>query len=390
MLPEIKYLTVNWVDGMKISKHHFIHHENAVYEQIRDAISMNLTDYNYGILAPTPSEKLSLDIRVQLEQNNMLKVKVLACRAVTRGGVRIELMGNRFSGEHAINQSLEATYQINNPDNLLLDVIVTANPFSRVQVGQPDPEETPLRYPYSVPEYRLEIVPSDQINITEIGAYHLTVGKVRVISHEAKLAEHYFPPSTSVQCYPPLMNVYYEFGNALGQLGADTISIIKKIKIKNEKSLLAENVYYLADKMAFFLSNNMDHYRLLVPQQPPIFMVEFFAKFARVVKTAVSCVSDTGKEEMLKYFMEWSDLRPGMFENTIDTLLEQEYNHMDISHSIKSTAKFMDMVGSLFRKLSQLDYIGKGKETPKAPEPKPSIFINEEEETRKKKGLWNF
>jgi hypothetical protein len=101
-------------------------------------------------------------------------------------------------------------------------------------------------------------------------------------------------------------------------------------------------------------------------------------------------VSDTGKEEMLKYFMEWSDLRPGMFENTVDSLLEQEYNHTDISKSVKSSAKFLEMISSLFRKLSQLDYIGKGKETPKPPEPKPSIFINEEEETRKKKGLWNF
>ncbi len=390
MLPEIKYLPVNWVDGMKISKQHFVHQENAMYEQVRDAISANLTDYNYGVLPASPNDKQSLDIRVQLEQNDLLRVKVLACRAITRGGVRIELTGNRFSGEQALNQSLEATYKIDNPDKLLLDVIVTANPFSRVQVGQPEPEETPLRYPYTMPEYRLEIVPSDQTNITDIGAYHLTIGQVRVISNEAKLTEQYFPAATTVQSYPPLMNVYYEFGNALGQLGADTISIIKKIKIKNERGQLAENVHYLADKMADFLSNNMDHYRLAIPQQSPIFMVEFFARFARVVKTAVACVSDTGKEEMLKYFMEWSDLRPGMFENTTDTLLEQEYNHTDISRSIKSSDKFLNMMGALFRKLSQLDYIGKGKETPKAPEPKPSIFINEEEETRKKKGLWNF
>ena len=389
MLPEIKYLPVNWVDGMKVSKHHFIHQENAMYEQVRDAISINLTDYNYGLLPPAPEEKHSLDIRVQLE-HDLLRVKVLACRAITRGGVRIEMTGNRFSGEQALNTSLEATYHVDKPEKLLLDVIVTANPFSRMPVGQANPEETPLRYPYSMPEYRLEIVPSDQINITDIGAYHLTIGKVRVISNEAKLTEHYYPPTVSVQSYPPLMDLYYEFGNSLGQLGADTISIIKKIKIKSERSLLAENVHYMADKMAYFLSSYMDHYRLVVPQQPPIFMIEFFARFARVVKTSVACLSDTGKEEMLKYFMEWSDLRPGMFENTVDSLLEQEYNHRDISKSIKSAAKYLEMVSSLFHKLSQLDYIGKGKEAPKPPPPKPGIFINEEEETQKKKGLWNF
>ena len=77
------------------------------------------------------------------------------------------------------------------------------------------------------------------------------------------------------------------------------------------------------------------------------------------------------------------------FENALEYFTDAA-RVMDISRSIKSSAKFLDMVGSLFRKLSQLDYIGKEKETPKPPEPKPSIFINEEEETRKKKGLWNF
>ena len=44
MLPEIKYLSVNWIDGMKVNKNHFIQLENALNDQLRDSIGFNLTN----------------------------------------------------------------------------------------------------------------------------------------------------------------------------------------------------------------------------------------------------------------------------------------------------------------------------------------------------------
>ena len=46
MLPEIKYNPVNWVDGMKISRNHFVDFENAVHDHLRDATGINLTSYS--------------------------------------------------------------------------------------------------------------------------------------------------------------------------------------------------------------------------------------------------------------------------------------------------------------------------------------------------------
>ncbi len=396
MIPEIKYLPVNWVDGMKISKDHFLQNEAAHIDQIRDLTSTCLTDFNYGILPAVPGGRHPLEIKVQMENSSVVKVKLLGCRAITRGGGRIEITANNYQFMSSTGNHLEANYPLDTSDKILLDIIITVNPFNRMPVGNPDPEESPMRYPYTIPEYRLEIVPTESINITDLGAAHLTIGQIRVLGSEVKLSEHFIPPCTTVNSYPPLVDVYFQFGNMLGQMGGDTVKIIQKIKVKSDHSQLTDNMQYLADKMAFFLASSMDEYRMVVPQQPPIFMVIFFAKFARIIKTSLGCISNTGKEELLKYFLEWSELRPGTFENILDTVIELEYNHRDISNSLKICAKFIDTLAALFNKISQLDYIGKQKEMPiPKPEPKtkPGIFIAEEDEpthTRRKGGLWNF
>ena len=42
MLRRITYNSINWVDGMKITKDHFIHLENTLYDYVRDANAIKL------------------------------------------------------------------------------------------------------------------------------------------------------------------------------------------------------------------------------------------------------------------------------------------------------------------------------------------------------------
>ena len=51
MPPEQKKQAVNWTDGMKLNKDHFIEHENWVLDGIRNTASLRLTEFNYGLLS---------------------------------------------------------------------------------------------------------------------------------------------------------------------------------------------------------------------------------------------------------------------------------------------------------------------------------------------------
>ena len=66
MIKPIKYAAVNWVDGMKISEKHFIQHQNFIIDTVRDASSVGIKNFNYGLLR-LPYKKIeSLESLTQL------------------------------------------------------------------------------------------------------------------------------------------------------------------------------------------------------------------------------------------------------------------------------------------------------------------------------------
>ena len=53
MRDSLKHFPVNWIDGMKISKSHFIDQDDAWIDGLNDIASLNLSPVRYGILPPT-------------------------------------------------------------------------------------------------------------------------------------------------------------------------------------------------------------------------------------------------------------------------------------------------------------------------------------------------
>src|SRR4051812_26448430 len=92
MLPKLQYHLTNWVDGMKITRQHFVDSENALIDSLRDAQASSLSAFNYGLLHPMPGEKSSLDCTASATQSSSFRVVVASCRAITAGGCRIEII----------------------------------------------------------------------------------------------------------------------------------------------------------------------------------------------------------------------------------------------------------------------------------------------------------
>ena len=51
MPEEKKYHRVNWIDGMKINKNHFIQQDNAGMEATHEAVSLQLSSLRYGLVS---------------------------------------------------------------------------------------------------------------------------------------------------------------------------------------------------------------------------------------------------------------------------------------------------------------------------------------------------
>lgn len=159
MFQEIKYLPVHWIDGMKINEDHFKQLELSVVDHVRDAAGVGLNNYNYGLVSAATENDKSLDVKLQVDQSKLISADLLTCRAITRSGARIEISSNLAQKYHFTFEELNASFNAGESKAKSFYVLINANPFERIPVGQPDTDEVPPRMPYTIPAYSVSILP---------------------------------------------------------------------------------------------------------------------------------------------------------------------------------------------------------------------------------------
>ncbi|WP_419699031.1 hypothetical protein [Mucilaginibacter sp. NFX135] len=356
MLSPLKNKPVNWIDGMKISSDHFISTDNFIHDIVRDSNSLQLNNYNFGLLPPVANESVALDIQITERASNQIQIKINHCSAVTAEGHRIDisrtgpgLLFSHYFGQDNATESSETYY-----------VLLTVNPFERVASGNPDPEEIPLRYPEVDKQYNITVIPASQINTPS--SHFLEVGKFIKNGNNLQTDISFIPPCTSVLSHPQLVKYYESFSNQLNNLQLLSFRILDKITSKESISTIGKNVKILCEKMLEYIARIYFSYRNMMHQQPPIYMVSCFSEMAHIFFSTVKSIPGAEREELLKYFYEWKDVTPGNFEELLARLIEIVYNHHDINSSMITVDEFLRVIVALWNKLSSLEYIGQRKE----------------------------
>ena len=90
--PKLKYLNVNWENGMNIGKEHFVQQENAFTDQLNNNVAVFLNRNNYGLIPVEAGSDSSVKTVLKIDNQQFLKVKIFTCRGVTQGGARIEIL----------------------------------------------------------------------------------------------------------------------------------------------------------------------------------------------------------------------------------------------------------------------------------------------------------
>ncbi|MBQ4821287.1 hypothetical protein [Aquimarina sp. MMG016] len=362
------HYSVNWIDGMKINKNHFIESENALVNVSQLIASKDINSVNYGLLPNTESEE-AVDMVFSIDGQDTIKVQLNRCKAVTPGGSIINITPEVSSFLEQKGNIIKTEYKPNEDDDECY-IVLTVNPYERVPIGDADPDEEPPRHPNVLPEYGLAVLTAAEANENEFGKHHITVGKIIFNEGVPALAEDFIPPCSSIQSHQDLKYIYTEIHTFFSAIEKYSMNIIQKIYQKKQTNELATMVLTLAQNTLQHLGGMLPDYRLYDRHQPPIIMITKLMALARVMKNSMDIYVGTGKEELLNYLSDWCDLNQGAFENVLVEMIEIEYQHTDINKSLHHVSGFTKLMLSLFKKLNELDYIGKKSDS--------NIFVKEE------------
>ena len=360
---------VNWVDGMKINKSHFIEFENSLIELINNSEQKNISPISYGLLPDLSRNDNSLDISVSIDGQETIEVVLNKCKAITLGGKQIEITENSKSLLEESGNLLKQQYNIIEGEKSWF-IILKVNPFGRVPIGDADPEEEPSRHPFVESEYKIDIIPDNEVSKQEIGLFHIKLGKIVLIDGQPSIDEGFIPACRSIQSHPDLKFAYQELSAFLNQMEAFSLHIIQKIHQKKQTNDLAKITLYLSGQVVHYLNGCISDFRIKDKYEPPFAMITKLMSLARVIKSSLDLFVGTGKEDFLNYLTDWCDLNQGAFENVLIETIEIEYNHTDVSVSLNKVSQFTKLMLSLFKKLNELDYIGQKSDS--------NIFVKEE------------
>jgi len=156
---------------------HFIAMENAFSDQVKDAMGYRINKNNFGLLPPLYGNNSSLKIVLNVDNQNSIRLKVFECRAITPSGARIELFEDSRDIYNFNYSYPETAYELDATKEVILYVALSVDPFVRIPVGNADPSEEPPRYPYTLPEIKVHIIPENQLTKKELGPNFLTIGR---------------------------------------------------------------------------------------------------------------------------------------------------------------------------------------------------------------------
>lgn len=344
MIPHQAYFPLNWQDGMKISSGHFQAWDSAIQDQIRDTLASQLGAHQFGLILPAPGHSQSLDLRLQ--QGELI---LNECRAITRGGIRIEIsQSNSFTS--ALKKSIS-----NIPHQSdLYAVIIVVDPFQRESVGTPDQEEIPPRLPYTIPSYRLELLPLDHAHPNMLLS-QLIIGKLQINGLQAELLP-YIPPCCCIEAENKMKGHLVDFSNHLYQILVHCSEIVKKVQAKQQQKSLAKNISFISEKTAFYIAERIDTLKHQGPYLSPIHLFSQIQGLARILDVAGVCLPEQERDDVFKFFSEFLNTRLGEWNQTVKSVLNLTYDHSDIlTNMIIPQGNFLAITERLFHQLAELD-----------------------------------
>ena len=354
------YHYINWINGMKINKEHFIQEQNAVIYSQMVLVKSLLSNYSFGIFKTDDDPGLIIDKSIN---NNICHLSIKKLNGITANGTIIQIASNT-------NFDVEIPETIANGDEQKsFYVVLKSMPFDKTPFGQINEQETPPRYPYVIPEISGFVIPQEQetddVNFSNV----LIIDKIIYKEDKFVFDDKYIPPSFRMSSNQELIDIVNKTYNQLKNIQEYIFTINNKILSDSNPTNIANITNHLLNKIIFPIEQVITEFKIQKYDIPVAQMVSGIMNIVMKYYNLLRTCSPNDKEEYINYLSSWINLSTGEYVSILEKFKVHNYNHNKIDESIQIIFDFLDTHETLFNKISELSFIGKKKDT--------NIFVKE-------------
>lgn len=374
---------VNWIEGMPLKKVYIEQLEDYFIDAICDSLYVRMNKNNYGLL-PAPDRRMdSSEFDISERVTGQVEIKLRRCNALTAGGYRINynppasefiLYTHTFSESKEKNSAGQTEFW---------DIIISADPYTRIPTGIPNEEANPPHQPDKVAALKLSVLPKGEVDLNRLGLFHLVIGRIRYQGVRYEVDTNFIPPCTIMGSHHELIKYYEQFAGYLNDIERTSKIIIAKVRNRTQNSPIANHIASFCEDVIRYIATIYYPYRNDGLDNTPSDTVKYFSTLAHTCYSNLNFINKSDKEELLKYFYEWSDVTPGSFEELLVNTLSIMYEHNNIRMVMLQVNAFLRVMSELWLKMSTLEYIGQHKE---------NIVVSErayQSEQPRRKGGWS-
>ena len=144
------FLFVNWIDGMKINKSHFLSSDKASIQYATNVVKGLVKSNSYGLLPMLSELDNPVDIQLSLDGQNTLVAQLNNCIALTRNGIYIEITDQikKFLKTHGNFDVIRTTLSFQENSDGYYYIVLGTDLYDRLGVGETNAKENPPRHPF--------------------------------------------------------------------------------------------------------------------------------------------------------------------------------------------------------------------------------------------------
>lgn len=316
---------------------------NWITALAQDAINVSRQAYGHGLLSAPKGKALRL-----VPEGTALALK--SCYGLTASGLLIGI-DEEFTPCPAIEQSEIGREGIS-------DIYVLASPTERIPYGEPDPDEQPLRQPFSLPSYKLAVLPQGELHPKDC-PHGIKIAEATWKGSRIELLS-YLPACGAVKAHGRLAERYQRYHDIFFQAIHQGAFALSKLRMADAISNPRKaNLRHLGRKLYYYLEEHRFYYREVLKESRPIDLMEFCVRFSSRLYAILQSLEN--KEEVLQYWASRCHSSSGQHLdiNDIELSLEQarsvEYAHYHLEAQFQKIDQFLGIQELIFKTLQTVN-----------------------------------